>query len=134
PSDWLKSPWRRQCLSEPGECCCLSPAIRYTRYLTALDRSPLSGRAVDREMPPSRRSCCSPMTAILGISAFYHDAAAALIVDGQMVAAAAEDRFSRRKHDAGFPTGAVSYCLGEAGLTPEQLDYVGFYEKPLLKF
>lgn len=74
------------------------------------------------------------MTAILGISAFYHDSAAALVVDGVIVAAAQEERFSRRKHDAGFPTQAVHYCLHEAGLAPEQLDFVGFYDKPFLKF
>jgi carbamoyltransferase len=74
------------------------------------------------------------MTAILGISAFYHDSAAALVVDGQVVAAAQEERFSRIKHDPGFPRQAIAYCLGEAGLTPERLDYVGFYDKPLLKF
>lgn len=74
------------------------------------------------------------MTAILGISAFYHDSAAALVVDGQIVAAAQEERFSRRKHDADFPAQAIQYCLQEAGLTPEKIDYVGFYDKPLLKF
>lgn len=74
------------------------------------------------------------MPSVLGISAFYHDSAAALIVDGRIVAAAQEERFSRLKHDAGFPTLAVEYCLAEAGLKPEQLDYVSFYEKPLLKF
>ncbi len=74
------------------------------------------------------------MTAILGLSAFYHDSAAALIVDGRIVAAAQEERFSRRKHDAGFPVQAVQYCLEEAGLTAGELDYVGFYDKPLLKF
>ncbi|HAB10290.1 MAG TPA: hypothetical protein DCE47_01220 [Planctomycetaceae bacterium] len=74
------------------------------------------------------------MTSILGISAFYHDSAAALIVDGQIVAAAQEERFTRRKHDAGFPENAIGYCLAEAGLTPADLDYVGFYDKPLVKF
>ena len=74
------------------------------------------------------------MTAILGISAFYHDSAAALVVDGQIVAAAQEERFSRRKHDAEFPRQAIEYCLSEAGLEPSQVDHVGFYEKPLLKF
>ncbi len=74
------------------------------------------------------------MTAILGISAFYHDSAAALVVDGRIVAAAQEERFTRKKHDDGFPTRAIEYCLDEAGLTPEQLDYVGFYDKPFLKF
>lgn len=74
------------------------------------------------------------MTAILGVSAFYHDSAAALVVDGEIVAAAQEERFSRKKHDARFPKHAIDYCLKEAGLTPEQLDYVGFYDKPLLTF
>src|SRR3954454_20475280 len=74
------------------------------------------------------------MTAILGLSAFYHDSAAALVVDGRIVAAAQVERFTRKKHDAGFPAGAVDYCLAEAGLTPADLDWVGFYDKPLLKF
>ncbi len=74
------------------------------------------------------------MTAILGISAFYHDSAAALVVDGQIVAAAQEERFTRKKHDDGFPTKAIEYCLETAGLKPEQLDYVGFYDKPFRKF
>ncbi len=74
------------------------------------------------------------MAAILGISAFYHDSAAALVVDGRVVAAAQEERFTRKKHDAGFPSRAVAYCLAEAGLTASDLDWVGFYDKPLLKF
>src|SRR4051794_22948742 len=74
------------------------------------------------------------VTAILGISAFYHDSAAALVVDGRIVAAAQEERFTRKKHDASFPTKAVAYCLAEAGLTPDRLDYVAFYDKPLAKF
>ncbi|MDB5346459.1 MAG: putative carbamoyl transferase, NodU family [Schlesneria sp.] len=74
------------------------------------------------------------MVSILGISAFYHDSAAALVVDGRIVAAAQEERFTRIKHDANFPKRAVDYCLAEAGLSPDQLDYVCFYEKPLLKF
>jgi len=73
-------------------------------------------------------------TSILGISAFYHDSAAALVVDGEIVAAAQEERFTRKKHDHEFPTQAIAYCLREAGLEPQQLDYVGFYDKPLLKF
>ena len=73
------------------------------------------------------------MTAILGLSAFYHDSAAALVVDGEIVAAAQEERFTRRKHDAAFPAQAVAYCLAEAGLSAEQIDWVGFYDKPLLK-
>jgi carbamoyltransferase len=74
------------------------------------------------------------MTAILGISAFYHDSAAALVVDGRIVGAAQEERFSRVKHDDRFPTHAVAWCLKEAGLTGADLDYVGFYDKPFLKF
>ena len=71
---------------------------------------------------------------ILGISAYYHDSAAALVVGGRIVAAAQEERFTRIKHDFNFPKHAIDYCLGEAGLTPEQLDYVVFYDKPFLKF
>ncbi len=74
------------------------------------------------------------MTSILGISAFYHDSAAALVMDGEIVAAAQEERFSRKKHDPGFPVQAIEYCLKEAEMTPDQLDFVGFYDKPLLKF
>ena len=74
------------------------------------------------------------MTAILGISAFYHDSAAALLVDGEVVAAAQEERFTRKKHDYGFPSHAIEYCLEHAGLSAADLDYVGFYDKPLLKF
>ena len=70
---------------------------------------------------------------ILGISAFYHDSAAALVVDGDIVAAAQEERFTRRKHDHSFPVHAIRYCLDEAGIAPEALDYVGFYDKPFLK-
>jgi len=74
------------------------------------------------------------MTRILGISAFYHDSAAALIVDGDVVAAAQEERFSRKKHDAGFPLKAVSYCLEAGKISLADLDYVVFYDKPILKF
>src|SRR5512142_3099157 len=71
---------------------------------------------------------------ILGISAFYHDSAACLVRDGQIGAAAQEERFTREKHDAGFPARAIEYCLAEANIRPEELDYVAFYDKPLLKF
>jgi carbamoyltransferase len=74
------------------------------------------------------------VTSILGLSAFYHDSAACLVVDGEIVAAAQEERFTRRKHDHRFPTNAVRYCLAEAKLTVDTLDYVAFYDKPLLKF
>src|SRR4051812_15845934 len=71
---------------------------------------------------------------ILGISAHYHDSAAALLVDGVPVAAVQEERLSRCKNDAAFPLGAIEWCLEHAGLEPEQLDAVVFYEKPMLKF
>jgi carbamoyltransferase len=74
------------------------------------------------------------MTAILGISAFYHDSAAALVIDGDIVGAAQEERFTRKKHDSAFPAQAVAYCLAEAGIGPQSLDYIAFYEKPLTKF
>ncbi|HEX8490288.1 MAG TPA: carbamoyltransferase N-terminal domain-containing protein, partial [Chthoniobacterales bacterium] len=72
---------------------------------------------------------------ILGISAFYHDSAACLVRDGNIIAAAQEERFSRKKHDARFPRHAIDYCLREAGLpSGAPLDLVAFYEKPFLKF
>jgi carbamoyltransferase len=71
---------------------------------------------------------------ILGISAYYHDSAACLVEDGRIVAAAQEERFTRKKHDAAFPHKAIEYCLAEAGITTADLDHVGFYEKPLIKF
>ena len=74
------------------------------------------------------------MATILGISAFYHDSAAALVVDGDIVAAAQEERFTRKKHDPGFPERAIDFCLRQAGKTAADVDYVVFYEKPLRKF
>jgi carbamoyltransferase len=71
---------------------------------------------------------------VVGISAFYHDSAVALVRDGDIVAAAQEERFTRRKHDAGFPLNALQFCLRQAGVTAEQVDYVAFYDKPFLKF
>src|SRR5262245_52052311 len=71
---------------------------------------------------------------ILGISAHYHDSAAALVVDGLPVAAVQEERLSRRKNDAGFPMGAIEWCLNQAGLEATDLDAVVFYERSLLKF
>jgi len=73
-------------------------------------------------------------TTILGISAYYHDSAAAIVVDGDIVAAAQEERFTRKKHTQEFPKHAVEYCLREAGIAADQLDYVAFYDKPFLKF
>ncbi|MEM9589287.1 MAG: carbamoyltransferase N-terminal domain-containing protein [Planctomycetota bacterium] len=74
------------------------------------------------------------MTAILGISCDFHDSAAALIVDGQLIAASQQERYSRLKHDAGFPTEAIQDCLAQAGIGQESIDWVGFYEKPWLRF
>ena len=70
----------------------------------------------------------------MGLSAYYHDSAAALIQDGQILAAAQEERFTRRKHDARFPTNAIGHCLNDAGISPNEIDYVVFYDKPFLKF
>lgn len=71
---------------------------------------------------------------ILGISAYYHDSAACLVQNGKIIAAAQEERFTRRKHDPNFPRNAVEYCLAEAGISKSDIDYVAFYDKPLLKF
>ena len=71
---------------------------------------------------------------IIGISAFYHDSAAALVQDGRIIAAAQEERFTRKKHDQSFPVNALRYCLEEGGLKPEEVDHVAFYDKPFLKF
>jgi len=71
---------------------------------------------------------------ILGVSAFYHDSAACLVIDGEIIAAAQEERFTRIKHDHNFPIQAAQYCLREAGIEAKDLDFVGFYDKPLLKF
>ena len=74
------------------------------------------------------------MVAILGISAFYHDSAAAIVIDGKIIAAAQEERFTRKKHDPSYPAQAIKYCLNEANLSLESIDYIAFYDKPLLKF
>jgi carbamoyltransferase len=74
------------------------------------------------------------VTSVLGISAFYHDSAAAIIVDGEIIAAAQEERFTRKKHDASYPKNAINYVLKEAGLKLNEVDHVVFYEKPFLKF
>ena len=71
---------------------------------------------------------------ILGISAFYHDSAACIIKDGEIIAAAQEERFTRKKHDASFPHHAIKYCIKEAQIKTEQIDSVVFYEKPFVKF
>ena len=70
----------------------------------------------------------------LGISCYYHDSAAALLKDGSVIAAVEEERFSRRKFDDGYPKMAIDWCLTEAGITPEQVDGIAFYDKPIVKF
>ena len=71
---------------------------------------------------------------ILGISAYYHDSAACLLKDGELIAAAQEERFTRKKHDHNFPSNAIQYCLKEAGIKTSDLETVAFYDKPFLKF
>ena len=73
-------------------------------------------------------------TNVLGLSAFYHDSAACLIQDGKIIAAASEERFTRKKHDPSFPKNAISFCLKEGGIHLKDLTHVGFYEKPWIKF
>src|SRR5881409_2560549 len=82
----------------------------------------------------SRRNEERAMTDILGISAFYHDSAACLLRDGEIIAAAQEERFNRKKHYSGFPTESVRYCLREGGVSLSDLRYIAFYDKPLVKF
>jgi len=74
------------------------------------------------------------VTVIIGISAFFHDSAAAIIIDGRIIAAAQEERFTRKKHDPSYPTKSINYCLTAAGITLDQVDYIAFYDKPFLKF
>ena len=74
------------------------------------------------------------MTSILGISAFYHDSAASIIINGELIAAAQEERFTRKKHDSSYPVNAINYCLSEAGLSLSNLDFIAYYDKPFLKF
>ena len=86
-----------------------------------------------RYLPPLFTRYFNPMK-ILGLSAYYHDSAACLVIDGDIIAAAQEERFTRKKHDQGFPVHAINYCLQEASLYPADIDYVVFYDKPFLKF
>jgi carbamoyltransferase len=74
------------------------------------------------------------MISIIGISAFYHDSAATILIDGEIVAAAQEERFTRKKHDPSYPTNAINYCLSEAKISFDKVDYIAFYDKPFLKF
>ncbi|TWU14576.1 Decarbamoylnovobiocin carbamoyltransferase [Symmachiella macrocystis] len=114
-----------------------SPTLHLLNYLLHLYELPSCRRSRGLAailIPASTGIIEIRMTAILGLSAFYHDSAAALIIDGEIVAAAQEERFTRIKHDFAFPQNAVDYCLAEVGITPEQLNYVGFYDKPVTKF
>jgi len=121
--DSHRPPW--YAIPPPGE----SGAVEKT---AACGRRPGPGA-------PARLHCAEasrysgPMD-ILGISAFYHDSAACLVRDGEILAAAQEERFTRRKHDSGFPRRAIEYCLAEGGVAPGELGFVAFYDKPLLKF
>src|SRR5262249_35623672 len=80
------------------------------------------------------RGSNKPSMRILGLSAFYHDSAAALVIDGRIAAAAQEERFTRKKHDSRFPRHAIEYCLHEAGVRLDAIDHIVFYDKPFLKF
>src|SRR5262245_60025148 len=106
---------------------------RADRHRVRFVRSPARVLAVECRRPIHLHALLVPVR-ILGISAYYHDSAACLLEDGRLVAAAQEERFTRRKHDAGFPSHAVAYCLREAGIGVGDLNLVGFYEKPLVKF
>src|SRR6266545_4656265 len=88
----------------------------------------------ERCMPLGSAPWVGRSSMVTAISAFYHDSAAALLHDGEIVAAAQEERFSRKKHDPAFPRQAVSYCLEEGGVSLDELDAVVFYDKPFLKF
>ncbi len=95
------------------------------------------GRSDGVQVPPSAawpNAKRYPLVNVLGISCYYHDTGAALVCDGQLIAAAEEERFNRQKHYNGFPEQAIRYCLGEAGITVDEIDHIGFYEKPLVKF
>src|SRR5205809_5395661 len=98
-----------------------------------LVRSPCLASRPAAQRPQSATLGMIP-THVLGISAFYHDSAACLLRDGEILAAAQEERFTRKKGDASFPAHAVRYCLQSAGISAADLAYVGFYDKPLLKF
>src|SRR3990172_980354 len=108
------------------------------RSATPCGRKAVHGRRCGRVRPRSasawRRPGGNSKVHVLGISCFYHDAACALVKDGLLVAAAEEERFSRNKHDFGFPAKAIRFCLDQAEITSSDLDYAVFYEKPLVKF
>src|SRR2546425_11628274 len=120
--------------SPPSVSSCAASAIRSTARGMMAGRATGSGATRSRSTRPATSGSSDPVTTILGISAYYHDSAACLVRDGEIVAAVQEERFTRKKPDASFPRHAVAYCLGEGNLRPEGLDYVGFYDKPLLKF
>src|SRR2546425_431194 len=120
--------------SPPSVSSCAASAIRSTARGMMAGRATGSGATRSRSTRPATSGSSDPVTTILGISAYYHDSAACLVRDGEIVAAAQEERFTRKKHAASFPRHAVACCLAEGKVQPEELDYVGFYDKPLLKF
>src|ERR1019366_3426812 len=109
---------------QTGNVCCTDSGSDYTMRIR-------ESRVYNLES--SNKGTETKIVHILGISAFYHDSAAALVRDGRIIAAAQEERFTRVKHDSGFPGLAVNYCLKAANITAAELDAVVFYEKPLLK-
>src|SRR5690242_9670009 len=109
--------------SPPAADCCGAATTR-----AQTDRGPRLA-SITRDPTPAAMAS----SYILGISAFYHDSAACLLHDGEIVAAAQEERFTREKGDASFPRHAVDYCLAAAGIRAADLSHVGFYDKPLLK-
>src|SRR4029450_11970872 len=130
-------------VSAPGECFGLGaghadargPVLRLASAVRAPGPAERAARAAG--LPPrARPQLAAPavLMAILGISAHYHDSAAALVEDGVPVCAVQEERLSRRQNDAAFPVGAIEWCLDRAGVRPDQLEAVVFYEKPMLKF
>src|SRR5437870_1285133 len=104
---------------------------RHDRHGPGCDSFDLEGVATSRR---GREGPAGGVMDILGISAFYHDSAACLVRDGAIVAAAQEERFTRKKHDPRFPKEAVQYCLREGGIALTDLRYIAFYDKPLVKF
>src|ERR1700730_7514783 len=117
-----------------GIQCREGGACRLVRAPLHIRRFPFFRRGQQADVSRARQGAAVSHMRILGISAFYHDSAAALLVDGRIVAAAQEERFTRRKQDARFPEQAIAYCLAEARIKLDKVDYVVFYEKPFLKF
>src|SRR5438132_4903811 len=120
--------------SPPSVSSCAASAIRSTARGMMAGRATGSGATRSPRTAPATSGSSEPVATILGISAYYHDSAACLVCDGEIVAAAQEERFTRKKHDASFPRHAVAWCVGSAGLRLEDLDSIVFYDKPWVKF